>query len=333
MRMEHLWVTTMSSDIILAEILMKYSKKSLISKSLLAFLFLTNPVFTQSLESFETSLPLQFDTGNSAPYGLPSTIITIEGKSIPIILDTGAKKFGLALTKEALKKIHVHFTGKAICSFSRTGEHCYKEIIVPEVKLGHFSVKNVEGILVDEMWDSGYDEKNFKATEASNNGLVGYALLSQFNFLLDYKNSKLTLINANKIPTDYDVSTWTAIPFSGHFNTKLFVDGKLLTFSWDTGAIPSIISRKAAQSFTQIPCPKDNPYREPGSVDNCFRVELNSLTTMNNEFISNTAWFSVSDMPDNVPFDGLIGSNFYANHLVYFDFDKHKIYVKPVVGF
>ncbi len=276
-------------------------------------------------ESTQTTLPLEFNTGNPAPYGMASTVISIEGKSFPIILDTGAKKYGLILTKEALKKIHVHFTGKVICSNSVTGKHCEREFIVPEVKLGSFTVKNVEGILVKHFW--GGDDQDFKVTEASRNGLLGYALLSKFNLLLDYKNSKLTLVKPANIPTQYDVTKWNAIPFDDHLHTKLNADGKQLTFSWDTGALPSIISRKTAAFFKQVHCPKDNPFKEP--MDTCFRVVISSLTT-GDEFISNNSWFSVTDIPDNAPFDGLIGSNFYMDNLVYFDFDHRKIYVNKI---
>ncbi len=109
--------------------------------ALFIFLFCLNSAWAS--QPTQTTLPLEFNTGNPAPYGMASAIITIEGKALPIIVDTGAKKYGLALTKEALKKIHVQFTGKFICSNSLTGKHCEKEFIVPEVKLGSFTIKNV----------------------------------------------------------------------------------------------------------------------------------------------------------------------------------------------
>lgn len=166
-------------------------------------------------------------------------------------------------------------------------------------------------------------------TEASRNGLLGYELLSKFNILLDYKNSKLILVKPNNMPAQYSIDKWNAISFDDHFHTELNADGKLIPFSWDTGAIPSIISCKAAAYFKQMHCPKNNPYKEP--ADTCFRVEISSLTANNSKSISNNVWFSVTGIPDSAPFDGLIDSNFYANNLVYFDFDNHKIYVQPVV--
>ena len=74
------------------------------SLSLLLILFITSVVVAQP-KALESTLPLKFDTGNPAPYGLASTVITIQGKKLPIIFDTGAKKYELALTNNALKNI------------------------------------------------------------------------------------------------------------------------------------------------------------------------------------------------------------------------------------
>ena len=45
--------------------------------------------------------------------------------------------------------------------------------------------------------------------------------------------------------------------------------------------------------------------------------------------IPNT-WYKVMKIPSQAPFDGLMGSNFYRNNLVYFDFGSHKIHVKKL---
>lgn len=289
----------------------------------LALLCLGQTIFAKTNATrTQTSIPLEFNVGNPAPYGGPSTIITIQGKEIPIIFDTGAKKSDLVLTKHVLKTIHVKFTGRQICFKAMDGKHCQKEFLIPEVKIGSFVVKNVKGTLMTKLW-GGHDEF-FKETEASRNGVIGFGLLSKFNLLLDYPNSKAHLIKPQNKPTDYDIENWVSIPFQGHLLTKLKLNDKLVTLTWDTGAIPSNINQTVAQSLKQTPCPKNNPYK---GNEKCSRVETISLTTINNESLP-TTWFSVQKMPPSVPFDGLVGSNFYAENLVYFDFDKHRIYVK-----
>jgi hypothetical protein len=61
---------------------------------LILLLFLSCLNIAWSSELTQTTLPLEFNTGNPAPYGMASTVITIEGKTFPIIVDTGAKKYG-----------------------------------------------------------------------------------------------------------------------------------------------------------------------------------------------------------------------------------------------
>ncbi len=274
------------------------------------------------LETKEDSMPLKLDTGNPAPYGLPSITITIQGKTLPILFDTGAKKYGLALTKEALKNIQVHFTGNKICSLSTDGQHCEDEFIIPEVHVGHFTVKNVKGALLTKLW--GGNDANFKESEASKNGLIGYQLLSQFNILLDYPHTKVTFFRPNTQPA-IDIKNWPSTPFTGHLLTQLYFSGKPILLSWDTGAIPvSVIKPSYAVGFITQPCPITSPYNK-----NCISTKSTPLTTSKGEKLADT-WFKLeSKLPSKAPFDGLVGSIFYIRNLVYFDFDHHMIYVMP----
>ncbi len=121
-------------------------------------------------------------------------MINIAGKEYPVIFDTGAKKYALALTKKALEGIQVHFTGKKICSTSVRGKDCLDEFIVPEVQPGAFTVKNVKGVVLDNSKLWGGNGQNFKETAASQNGLMGFPLLSKFNLLLDYPRAKLIIV-------------------------------------------------------------------------------------------------------------------------------------------
>lgn len=287
-------------------------------------LFLSNIIFAQSQKAsatIQTVLPLRFDSGNQAPYGLPSTVITIQGKKLPILFDTGASKAELVLSQEALKNINVKFTKKKICFKAFDGKHCQKEFIIPEIKLGAFVVKNVKGTLMTKLW--GGHEENFIPTEASRNGVLGFGLLSKFNVLLDYPNAKVLLIKPGNQPSDYKIKRWVHFPFVGYLNTNLKINGKIINVSWDTGAVPSVIRKSIASDFKSTPCPGNAPYARK----NCLSVETTSFTTDKDEELPNT-WFKIVDMPSYAPFDALIGDNFYKENLVYFDFNKHCIYVK-----
>lgn len=291
-------------------------------KLIVILLLFSSLVFAQKLTpAYQTNLPLRFDTGNNAPYGAPSTVISIQGKDLPILFDTGAKNSELVLSQSALENLRVKFTGKKKCFKAFDGRHCQKEFIIPEVKLGTFTVKNVKGTLMEKLW--GGNDANFKETEASRNGVIGFALLSKFNVLLDYPNAKVLLIKPTNQPFGFNFKRWVSMPFTGHLNTALKINGKLINVSWDTGAIPSVIRKTVASNFKNVPCPGNAPY----SRKDCMSVETLSFTTDKDEELPNT-WFKITDIPAYAPFDALIGANFYKENLVYFDFKNHRIYVK-----
>jgi len=287
-------------------------------------LFINSLLLAQTNSAInQTELPLQFNTGNPAPYGLPSTFITIGNKTIPILVDTGATKAEVTLSSYALGNLRVEFTGKQNCFLSYDGNHCQQEFILPEVKIGTFVLHNVKGTLMTQLW--GGRDKNFLTTEASKNGVIGLGLLSKFNFLLDYPHAKLILLQPGNKPSNYPIQNWIVIPFQKNLTTKLKIDNNLLVLSWDTGAVPSIIKRMVAANFHQVMCPAKTSY---GDI-NCRRINTTVFSTTTNQELPNT-WFMLADIPAAAPFDGLIGSNFFRNNAVYFDFGEDEIYVKPL---
>jgi len=221
------------------------------------------------------------------------------------------------------QNIKVQYTGKEICSKTMDGKYCEKEFIIPEVKLGSFTAYNVKGVVMPKLW--GGNDEGFIPSTASNNGLMGFSLLKQFNILLDYPHAQMLLIKPQSKVEGYNMVQWTSIPFTDHLNTQLKVNDKLLTFSWDTGSNVSIIKKNIAQDFPQKACPAGRRY----STKDCVRIETVSFATADNKVLQNT-WFRTENIPSYAPFDGLIGSNFYEQNLVYFDFDNHKIFVRPV---
>lgn len=104
------------------------------------------------------------------------------------------------------------------------------------------------------------------------------------------------------------------------------LNGTPLVLRWDTGAIPSVIKANIAKNMYITTCPKHWSYH---TGPNCQRLTTHTLTTMKGEKLPKT-WFIVTDIPTAAPFDGLVGSNFYQDNLVYFDFDRKLIDVKNV---
>ncbi|MGE3919693.1 MAG: hypothetical protein AB7F64_01900 [Gammaproteobacteria bacterium] len=281
------------------------------------------PLISFGLDSVNYSiLPLKFDTGNPSPYGLPSTIITIQGKQLPLIFDTGASKSDIILSKYALNGLHVKFTGKSLCYKSFDGSHCEKEFIVPKLKIGNFIIRNVKGTLMTKLW--GGNDAGFKDSEASRNGVIGYGLISKFNVLLDYSHSQAIFIKKGIRLKQYYIANWINVPFHKHLLTDLSLNKNRITLGWDTGAIPSIIKETSVKRLEKSTCTSEETYKDKNSL--CI-VTKNLFAVLTKQQMPNT-WFLLENIPDGVPFDGLIGSNFFRENLVYFDFEDQNIYVK-----
>ncbi|RUQ92505.1 aspartyl protease family protein [Legionella septentrionalis] len=285
--------------------------------------FLTYIVFHGALyaEIKEAVLPLKFNTGNEI-HGLPSCDIEIQGKKIPVILDTGASKYELALSRYALKNINVVYHPKKECSKTISAEFCAETFIIPELKIGPFFLHNIKGIVMSKLW--GGNDANFKHTEASKNGVLGLRLLSRYGLLLDYANSQAILTQANIPPKDYDIMSWIKIPFifQGGILTTAKINGEIKKLIWDTGANPSIIRATNLISKASRLCPRDAYYNESG----CSLIKT-QLFSINKEIIPNN-WFMLSSLDKSIPFDGFVGSNYYEKNVLFFDFNNKFIYIQ-----
>src|SRR3990167_8674781 len=171
-----------------------------------------------------------------------------------------------------------------------------------------------------KLW--GGHQKNFIETAASENGVIGYQLLSRFNVLLDYKHSQAILTSKNSDPIKFKTDQWVCVSFYKKLLTHIIINGKPMTMGWDTGSVPSVIKQSSVKAFKRTTCQSHAKFK----VKNCLKT--NSIVTKSGYHLPST-WFSVQNIPVYAPFDGLFGSNFYRNNLVYFNFRNHKIYIKP----
>jgi predicted aspartyl protease len=287
--------------------------------SFIIYIGFHNVIYAEIIQ--EAILPLKFNTGNEV-HGLPSCIIEIQGKNIPLILDTGASKYELALSRYALKNIKAVYHSKKECSKTISAKFCAETFIIPELKIGPFFLYNVQGIIMPKLW--GGNDANFKHTEASKNGVIGLRLLSHYGLLLDYANSRAILTKANIPPQNYDITAWIKIPFNfqGGISTTAKINGEVKKLIWDTGANPSIIRSTDLINKASRPCPRDAYYNESG----CSLIKTQQFS-INNEIIPNN-WFMLSSLSKSMPFDGFVGSNYYEKNVLFFDFNNKFIYIQ-----
>jgi len=269
-----------------------------------------------AMDTTEIVLPLTFST-----QGFPIAAIQIQGNTIPLIFDNGASHTTITLSKELVKKFNLKLTptNKKTCFHDDTGKKtCLKIYTVPELKIGQITMHNVPCQLIDKLWGGHYDE-GFLWFEAAKNGVIGLDLLRQFNVLVDYKNSRVILNKLGEYPQQYDIKSWIRVPVSNEYGMTMGVkiNGTDAKIVFDTGSNNSIIKATAKILAGKKSC-------ESNYEPSCY---------------FETTTFMVGDQPlpktrfaiqkDEFPFDGLIGSDFFKAHQVFFDFKNSLIFIKP----
>jgi hypothetical protein len=263
----------------------------------------------------KTVVPLGF-TGHGARY--PAVRVEVGSKVCRLMLDTGSSGEAIALTSEALAAIDVTFTGRTrIYRDAYGGLSRSREFVIPTVRLGEFEVRNVLG-----------NERHYSVYGLD--GAIGLDLLSAFDLLIDYPGKALTLYRRNREPVFLEDGTWSRCSFAGNLSVRVGLDvcEGPFWFGLDTGcgcnlvsldsdlgqALAADLSRRSGSFRLGRKRPRQySSYR----VDHLY-VDGNDLGA--GELV-------LCPLPSCMN-DGLIGYDFYANHLVYITFRKQQIWFK-----
>lgn len=310
----------------------KYIVKPMIKK----ILFLSTLLITLISSAFASTtfdkltLPIDLTTGFDIPYAIPAVNLTIENTQIPLLLDTGfGSNADLVISDKLAKRLNLHYTGKKDCSLSQSGKDCFDEVIIPSVKLQNQVFHNLVGFVSHGEWGGAQYYKNFKKTIAYDNGVITLKFLKQFNILLDYKNNVVELYDINTRPYEI-LNRWDKIKFNivkGNIVSPLNFKNHKVNLIWDTAFLPSQLKKSLFGQTETEQCPS-NMY---GFFD--FNKHTKCFYSKNYPIVSSlipNAVFAVKDIgvPDFVPIDGFVGSDYIYDHVIFFDFKSSFIFIK-----
>jgi hypothetical protein len=236
-------------------------------------------------------------------------ILTLEIGGIPVRLrfDLGDRT-PLVLQQEVLDAVHAVPTGTTTKMQGLDGVFEVPLFKVAHVKLGTAEFTDVIARL-DTMRE-GYEP------DKVTNGFLGSALLKPYQVIINYRARAMTL----RLPTakdSTDLCTGTVVPFAtgqeawnGEAFTEAEIDIGHVILGWDTGAFTSVLR----QTLVQVPQPKQT---KPILVTNKFVVGGNNFGPKQ---------FEVWDV--TLPhFDGFVGNDFFATHVVCIDFPDKQLRV------
>lgn len=252
-------------------------------------------------------LPLTFLRNN------PVTSIEVAGHEIKIVVDTGGGV--LTLSREALTRAGaVELAGKPTIWTDASGQaHEARRFRVPQIRVGGRLFTNLDAIEAETILNG----------PPVPNGL-GREFLRQFIVLMDYPGRMMTLLSPETADAEAEAMgcKGTRVPFErtsapGLAITQVKLDGAAMRLAWDTGATYSSLPAGVVTAF-QLPVVPAVGQKPP--FYNTKRLIIGGSDFGPLEFVV---------LPLELPsdFDGMLGYNVFAKHVVCLNYGRSELRV------
>ena len=241
----------------------------------------------------------------------PLITLQIQGHDIPLELDIGATS-SLILHPATLNQLQTTPTAETWQGYGMEGKVLQEPIVkVEQVQLGSLVFPNVP------IRPDGHDEA-FRAKQLADRGtqgFIGTEFFQGYALVLDYPQHLITLIPESTQPASQRACRGQIIPLDHSVTWGLVshadTDAGDLLFVWDTGAPALILVKSNAQA---------------AHVDTAHKpVTFNHFRMSGHDF--GPLQFQVWDFPAPPGMAGIIGYDFFKDHVVCVDFPHDRIRV------
>jgi len=249
------------------------------------------------------AIPVKFSDA-----GDPLIDVTIDGRSIPLIIDTGSD-FPLNIHEEMISTFKFPYLYDSTCTNFRGEGYSAPNYLLECLKIGNTKFYNVrahtqiEGFSGVDITTPLVNNYGFKGV-----GTIGRPIFSRTNLLCDFPNGQIFLGNPG-----LDLSSWEKIPSTnktGHITITVNTQLGPLNMIVDTGATLSIIDKKIMGSKEVV------------------ESKL-SIATLDFDEVQFHA-LDLSKLDRSI--DGILGMNFLVAHPFFIDFEERAISFKKGGG-
>lgn len=252
---------------------------------------------------------------------LPFIRLKLENEEVKFMLDTGARNQVLVLEKDIIAKL------TSLIPFSvmeRSTDITGKMFTVKKYILPKFNIGDISFVQLRVVEDSNWGLKSGGSID--KDGVIGLELFLEKGIILDYPNRKLVIID-RKMPEEYDCDNWHNLQFKvDRDGVSIFanIDGKgEKRFILDTGSTISLI--KPTSIGNNIPSNHCNiSLTQDGK---CSFIKPSNISISNIDVVENM--FYIYNFQAEFEPDGILGYDFIANKVIYIDFAKRVIKLKP----
>ncbi len=240
----------------------------------------------------------------------PVVNVTIEGKNVPLVFDSG-NSGSVALTQAVLDAVKAIPTGQTSRGIDPKGNLItYPKYIVHRLQIG-------TAIFTEVLAELDVHDPSYQATQVGQQGFLGTSLVKGYQVVLDYPHRRMTLMPPGGPNDSSGGCTGTVVPFSPQWHgepaTEADTDLGRLVMWWDTGSPTSALSKRFVQKAGSH-LPEDT-------------VTSKRFSLAGTDF---GPWqFDILDVSLPPGFDGFIGYNFFAKHIVCMDFPGRRLLISP----
>lgn len=240
----------------------------------------------------------------------------VENRQVSLIFDSGASAPLILKNCIIEKSKNIKRTGKYSRSIDAKGEiQKSPEIIIPNINLNGLVLTNIRGYIY-KPWgleikdNSGKKEGLVPASfQEKKDGVIGIGLFYNRKVIIDYPAKKIIIFQEKNLPKPYASKHWIKSKIdigSQGLTVAGRIGNKTATFLIDTGATTSIL--------------KKNFVRKNNS-----RAQRAVKTVAFDAFQIDKLSFYLHDFQEP-KVDGILGYNFFQNHIVCLDLVHKEIY-------
>jgi len=261
-------------------------------------------IFASKLASPQIVVPLKLSEH------LAIVVAKIDGTDVPLLLDSGDQS-PLALRQSVLDQVRAVPTSQSFTGQDVKGTFEAPKYRVSDVQIGRASFRDI-------LARAEIHSPANRPVELGQEGILGTGLLKSYKVVIDYPHQTMTLL---PVGSASKLCQGTSVPFAPlppnnqarEPLTETETDIGPVTLWWDTGAQASVIAKTfAEQGHAKL--------AEDGSLT------TRRLTLGGTDF---GPWrFETMDISLPPFFNGFIGYDFFAHHVVCFDFPNKQLLIQ-----
>lgn len=247
----------------------------------------------------------------------------IAGENYTLQIDTGAVE-SLYLLENSLQRIQNKIFKNNIKIYDFRGRfYNWKKYLVSKIRIGPLFLSECE--IIEETLDFQKNTDlsgNLKSSNVSeNHGSIGWSLFKKYCTLFDFPNSSIFVAeNLEYLKKDglFKMENFIRVPFEiqdGLLVISIETELGPLKFILDTGASYRILKIKEREQITTRYLNSGEPY-----------YISEKLMIGGRDFGPHS--FALCKITDLIEADGLLGTDFFIEHSVCFDFANQLVYIE-----